>query len=229
MDLRKGAGGGQGLPVGVEVGLLTARVGISPRAGAEERVSWPDDGSMNVGSFDAAGKGARNIWGRDTAALAVHATIPPILNGVVATVTEAASDLSPTPAYLIYHAFDNKAFIGRNGFAVQGGLEVLVEAFPTLLRRAVVHMFRDADPVARALFTNKLQEQLIFVKDPRSTAASRSHVRRGKVEFEENCRGTSRQEQAGDNYICTQGDGSKNVQLQRQFEKNTADTVYGMV
>lgn len=37
---------------------------------------------------------------------------------------------------------------------------------------------------------------------------------RFEVEVEENCRDTSHQEQAGDNYICTQGDGpKKNVQL----------------
>lgn len=175
------AGGGQGLPTGMGVGIITARVGVGPRAGAEARASWADHGSTSIGSLDAAGKGARDSWGRDTAALAVHAAIPPILNGVVAAVTEAASNFSPTLAHLIDHAFDHKTLVGRNGFPIQRGLEVLVEAFPTLLRRAVVHVLRDADPVVRALLTNKLQEQLIFFRDPRSTTVSGSHGREDDV------------------------------------------------
>lgn len=176
------AGGGQGLPAGVGVGLLAARVGVGPRAGAKARASWADHRSTSVGSLDAASKCARDSWGRDTAALAVHAAIPPILNGVVTAVTEAASDLSPTLAHLVDHAFNHKTLVGRNGFPVQGGLKVLVEAFPTLLRRAVVHVLRDADPVVRALFTNKLQEQLIFFRDPRSTTVSGSHGKRGEID-----------------------------------------------
>jgi hypothetical protein len=57
-----------------------------------------------------------------------------------------------------------------------------METFPTLLGRAVVHVLRDADPVVRALFTNKLQEQLILFRDPRSTTVSGSHGWRGDVD-----------------------------------------------
>lgn len=44
-----------------------------------------------------------------------------------------------------------------------------METLATLLGGAVVHVLRDADPVVRALFTDQLSEELIFLWHPRAT------------------------------------------------------------
>lgn len=50
-----------------------------------------------------------------------------------------------------------------------------MEALPALLGRAVVHVLRDANPVVGALLADKLEEQLVLFRDPRSATVSGGH------------------------------------------------------
>lgn len=70
------------------------------------------------------------------ASASVHASIPPILHGIVAAAAEPASDLCPPLAHLGDHLLDHDAFLRSNGVMVEVGLEVLVEALSALFRRA---------------------------------------------------------------------------------------------
>lgn len=95
--------------------------------------------------------------GVETSSLAIHAAVPPVLDGIVAAVAESASDLRPTLSHVVDHALDQQAFLGRDGLTVQRRLQVLVEAFSALLGRAKVHVLGDANPVVRPLFADELQ------------------------------------------------------------------------
>ena len=174
VDGRELVGGG-GFTARVREGLGGGLVGDGPRPSSEARARGAHDRGPGIGGLDAAGVGARDGGRGDAAALAVHAAIPPVLDGVVAAVAQAAGDLCPTLAHLIHHALDHQALVGRDGFPVQRGLEVLVEALTALLGRAEVHLLRDADPVVGALFAHELQEQLVFFGDPRSTTMRGRH------------------------------------------------------
>lgn len=117
----------------------------------------------------------RGGGGGKTTALAVHAAIPPVLDCVVTAVTQSTSDLSPALAHVVHHALDHQALIGRNGLAVQRGLEVLVESLPALLGRPVVHVLRDAHPVIGALFAHQLNKKLVLFRDPRASTVRVCH------------------------------------------------------
>lgn len=121
--------------------------------------------------------GVRRAGGRETSSLAVHAAVPPVLNCIVAAVSKASCNLGPALAHFVDHPLDHQALLSRDGLTVQRGLEVLVEALPALLGRAVVHVLRDADPVVGALFANQLKEQLVLFGNPGSTTMSGSHCK----------------------------------------------------
>lgn len=125
--------------------------------------------------LDAAVEGASGGRAGQATALAVHASIPPVLDSVVTAIAEATGNLSPTLAHLIHHPLDHETFLGRNGLTVERGFQVLVEALSTLLGRAIVHVLRNSNPVVRALLANKLEEELIFLGDPRSSTVGGSH------------------------------------------------------
>lgn len=63
----------------------------------------------------------------------VHAAVPPVLDGIVAAAVETPCDLSPTLAHLRHQPLDHCALLWCDGVVVEGGLEVLVEAFTALL------------------------------------------------------------------------------------------------
>ena len=50
-----------------------------------------------------------------------------------------------------------------------------MEALPTLLGGAVVHVLGDAHPVVRALFAHQLNEQLVLFRYPGSSTVSLGH------------------------------------------------------
>jgi hypothetical protein len=114
--------------------------------------------------------------GRETSSLAVHAAVPPVLDCIVAAVAESSGDLRPSLAHLIDHALDHQALLGGDGIPIQRGLQVLMESLPALLGRPVVHVLRNAYPVVGALLADQLKEQLILLRDPRSSTMSWSHV-----------------------------------------------------
>jgi hypothetical protein len=64
----------------------------------------------------------------------VHATVPPVLDGVVAPIAQPSCNLSPPFAHLFNQLFNHLSFTRIDWFVVQIGFEVLVVAFSTLLR-----------------------------------------------------------------------------------------------
>lgn len=151
------------------------RRGIPPRVGRKQRsvdlnsrrlepggagsvvrdrvASAVDHGCAGIGSFHSAAVGSGGAVGRrEASSLAVHAAVPPILDGVVAAVAESAGDFGPALAHLVDHAFNHQALLGGDGLAVQRGLQVLMESFAALLGRSEVHVLGDANPVVGALF-----------------------------------------------------------------------------
>lgn len=165
-ELLRSVDGGVGRRGGRESSAEGAAVdGRSPRV-------WCLDTAAIGCAREGSGGGSR---GRKTPPLAVHAAIPPVLDGVVTAVAQSAGNLGPTLAHVGHHAFDQQSLFSGNGLAVEGRFEVLVEALPTLLRRAVVHVLRDAHPVVRALFAHQLDKQLVLFGDPRTSTVSLSH------------------------------------------------------
>jgi hypothetical protein len=63
----------------------------------------------------------------------VHAAIPPVLDGIVASAMEPPRDLSPPLPHLTNQALNLESFFGADGLMVQRGLEVLVISLPALL------------------------------------------------------------------------------------------------
>lgn len=65
---------------------------------------------------------------------AVHAAVPPVLDGVVATVAKSTGDFSPSFTHLMDELLDQLAFLSRNRFVIEARFQVLVISFSTLLR-----------------------------------------------------------------------------------------------
>lgn len=63
----------------------------------------------------------------------VHAAIPPVLDGVVASSVQSSSDLGPSLANLGDHSFDQDTLLGRYWLEVQRRFQVLMIAFTALL------------------------------------------------------------------------------------------------
>lgn len=93
---------------------------------------------------------------------AVHASIPPVLHSVVAAPSESSGNLSPSLAHLSDHLLDHEAFLRSDWLMVEVGLQILVEAFTTLLRRPRLNSRRDADPVVCPVKVNQMHEVLVL-------------------------------------------------------------------
>lgn len=103
------------------------------------------------------------------ASTAVHATIPPVLDGVVTSSSQAARDLCPTLAHLGHHLLDEDAFFRRDWVVVQIWLQVLVESLATLLWGACLDGAGYADPIRRAILVHEVKQQVVFGLRPRAT------------------------------------------------------------
>lgn len=102
------------------------------------------------------GLGQRGFTAQDEATTAIHAAIPPVFDGIVATAMQTARNLGPTLAHLGDHAFDLEAFFGTDGLVVEGWLEVLVITFATLLGRAGADELGNTNPIESALSVDEL-------------------------------------------------------------------------
>jgi hypothetical protein len=109
------------------------------------------------------------------ASSSVHASVPPVLHGVVTASSQASGDLCPSLAHLCHHLFDQDALLGSDGVMVEVWLQVLVEAFSTLLRRASLNCGGDADPVVSTVNGDEVEEELVLLLRPRTTLVLR-HV-----------------------------------------------------
>jgi hypothetical protein len=107
------------------------------------------------------------------ASAAVHATIPPVLDSVVAATTQTTSDLGPALAHLSNHLLNQLTLLGSDGVMVEVGLQVLVVSLAALLGRASAHHARDADPVVSALRVDKAHEDVILLLGPGTSLVCR--------------------------------------------------------
>lgn len=97
-------------------------------------------------------------------------TVPPVLDGVVASSLEPASNLGPALAHLRDHLLDLLAFLGRDGVVIQRRLEVLVVTLPALFGRACSDGMRDPDPVGSPVLLNQSNKIHVLGLRPRPTA-----------------------------------------------------------
>ena len=88
----------------------------------------------------------------------VHATIPPVLDGVVASSIQSSRNLGPSLAHLVHQSLDEDAFFWGDGVMAQGRFEVLVESLPTLLGRPRSDQHRYSDPVVSSLCMDQLEQ-----------------------------------------------------------------------
>lgn len=94
---------------------------------------------------------------------AIHATIPPIFHGIVASAAQTSRNLSPSLAHLCDHLFDEYAFVGRDWVMVEVGLEVLMESLATLLWAPRLQRSTYANPVTRPVKLHQAHEILVLV------------------------------------------------------------------
>ena len=97
---------------------------------------------------------------------AVLATVPPVLDCIVAATMESACDLSPALAHLGDHLLNEGAFLWGDGVVVEMRLEVLVVTLTTLLWRAGLDHGRDANPVVGALGVDEVEEDRVLGLGP---------------------------------------------------------------
>lgn len=88
----------------------------------------------------------------------VLASVPPVLDSVIAPPVQVPSDLRPALAHLCNQSLNTGSFLRRDRFVVEGGLKILVITFPTLLRCSGVEQTRDPYPVMGSMNLNKVEE-----------------------------------------------------------------------
>lgn len=99
----------------------------------------------------------------------VLAAIPPVLDGVVASVLHVAGDLSPLLAHHLDHFFDPPALLLGDRLVVKLGLEVLVPPLTALLWRPGLQDVRYLHPFSGAFLPDKVSEALVLGSTPRSS------------------------------------------------------------
>lgn len=100
----------------------------------------------------------------------VDSSVPPVLDGIVASAVELSGNLGPSLPHLVDQLFDDESFFRCDWVVVKVWLEVLVVSFAALLWRARTNKLRDSDPVVWAEASNKLKKMGIFVSRPRTSA-----------------------------------------------------------
>jgi len=106
---------------------------------------------------------------------AILASVPPVLDGVVAAAVQSSGNLCPPLALLLDHALDEGALLRRDGIMVQCWLQVLVVSLPALLGSPRGQESGDPDPVQRALGLNELHQVLVLLLGPRSPSVAVGH------------------------------------------------------
>jgi hypothetical protein len=79
---------------------------------------------------------------------AVFSTVPPVLDGVIATVLQFPCDSSPLLSHGDDQVLDQSTFFGRDGLVVKLWVEILMPALATLFRSSADKNISDCDPFA---------------------------------------------------------------------------------
>ena len=96
----------------------------------------------------------------------IDPAVPPILHGVIATTGHPSSDLGPASTHIVHILLDPCTLFGRDGFMVEGRLQVLMIALSTLLRRTRADGPSDAHPIMRATGIDQVEQALILFLRP---------------------------------------------------------------
>src|SRR3569833_238132 len=118
--------------------------------------------------------GSLNALGGDGGSLdlplaPVQASVPPVLDRVVAPSAQVPRDLGQPPAQSLDQALDQQALVGRDGAVVESRCQVLVVALPALLGCPGSDQAGYPDPVGRLLVVDERHQLLILVGGPRSS------------------------------------------------------------
>lgn len=106
---------------------------------------------------------------------AILATVPPVLDGVVAAAVQSSGNLCPPLALLLDHALDESALLCRDGIMIQSWLQVLMVSLPALLGSPCGQETGDPDPVQRTLCLNELHQVLVLLLGPRPPSVAVGH------------------------------------------------------
>ncbi len=104
----------------------------------------------------------------DLALPSVHATIPPVLDCIVAASRKPSRNLGPPLSHLADQPLNLTAFLHRDGIVDERRLEVLVESLPALLGRSGSDEVGDADPVVGPALAHQLDEVVVLGLGPRA-------------------------------------------------------------
>ena len=150
--------------------LLKAAVGVVHR-GIWEAVSLGHhlSRSTHLASLADSHVGAALL----VAASAILTAVPPVLDGIVTSATQATSDLSPALAHLGDHLLDQSTLFGGNGLMVEVGLEVLVIPLTALLGRTGLDHRGYPYPVVGTLGVDQADEDLVLGLGPGSSLVCR--------------------------------------------------------
>ena len=102
----------------------------------------------------------------DNAPPTVHSSIPPIFHSVVAATRKTSSDLRPPFAHFLHQPLDQLALFRTDGGVIESGLEVLMEAFSTLLGGPSLQELCYPDPVVGAMCVDEAQECCVLSLRP---------------------------------------------------------------
>lgn len=104
---------------------------------------------MLVGDWRLHARLETSSWGFTVveSSASVDTSVPPVLDGIIASSVELSCDLGPSLSHLLDQFFDDETFLRGDRVVVEVWLEVLVVSFAALLWRAGSDKLRDADPV----------------------------------------------------------------------------------
>lgn len=103
---------------------------------------------------------------------AILASVPPVLDCIIAATMQTSCNLGPPLANLADENLYLGALLGCDGLMVKCGLQVLVKSLSALLGRAGSEGLGNANPVQGALVADKLHEITVFLLGPRSSSLS---------------------------------------------------------
>jgi len=106
----------------------------------------------------------------DEASTTIHAAVPPVLDGIVASTMESTSNFSPPLSHLSNHSLNLQTLFRADGFVIQRRFEILMVPFPALLRGARSNELGYPDPVQCSLGVYQLAQVGVFCLRPRSSS-----------------------------------------------------------
>ena len=105
----------------------------------------------------------------------IHAAVPPILYGIVASAWKSSCDFGPSLSHLCDQLLNKLAFLRCDRLMAQSWLQVLMIPLPALFRGSRYKELRNLDPIMSTVHIDKAQQRGILELRPRSSFGRRSH------------------------------------------------------